>query len=108
VKANNNAFILAHLRSLGAGAVLVSALHLLAGRLGIHPPGHPGADLVADPAFQQGAERGEGPLRVGVEGGAGLLLAEKIVKGRYETLDASCFAASRFARGELLREHAVI
>jgi len=39
---------------------------------------------------------------------AGLLLAEKIVKGRYETLDASCFAASRFARGELLREHAVI
>jgi glycine/D-amino acid oxidase-like deaminating enzyme len=39
---------------------------------------------------------------------AGLALAEKIVKGRFETIDASCFEAGRFERGELLREHAVI
>jgi glycine/D-amino acid oxidase-like deaminating enzyme len=39
---------------------------------------------------------------------AGMLVAEKIVRGRYETLDAEVFSASRFAEGRLLREHAVI
>jgi len=39
---------------------------------------------------------------------AGRVLAEKIVKGRFETLDASCFSSERFARGELLQEYAVI
>jgi len=39
---------------------------------------------------------------------AGMLLAEKIVRGRYETLDGSVFSASRFSTGKLLKEHAVI
>ncbi len=39
---------------------------------------------------------------------AGLVLAEMMVHGRFETIDASCFSGDRFARGELLKEHAVI
>ena len=38
----------------------------------------------------------------------GLVLAERIVRNRYETLDATVFSARRFARGELMREQAVI
>ncbi len=39
---------------------------------------------------------------------AGLLLAEKIVRNRYETLDGDVFSAARFNSGRLLREQAVI
>jgi glycine/D-amino acid oxidase-like deaminating enzyme len=39
---------------------------------------------------------------------AGMLLAEKIVRNRFETLDAGVFSAQRFARGQLLHEQAVI
>jgi glycine/D-amino acid oxidase-like deaminating enzyme len=40
--------------------------------------------------------------------GAGLALAEKIVRNRYETVDAGVFSAGRFSTGELLHEQAVI
>jgi glycine/D-amino acid oxidase-like deaminating enzyme len=39
---------------------------------------------------------------------AGLVLAERIVKGRYETFDAGLFDGSRFAAGKEVRESAVI
>jgi sarcosine oxidase subunit beta len=39
---------------------------------------------------------------------AGLILAERIVKGRYETFDAGLFSGSRFAQGKEVRESAVI
>jgi hypothetical protein len=39
---------------------------------------------------------------------AGLVLAERIVKGRYETFDAALFDGSRFAAGKEVRESAVI
>jgi FAD-dependent oxidoreductase domain-containing protein 1 len=39
---------------------------------------------------------------------AGLLLAEKILKGRYETLDISALSGTRFETGQLVRESAVI
>ena len=39
---------------------------------------------------------------------AGLALAELIVRGRYETIDASQLAGSRFAQGREVRESAVI
>ena len=40
--------------------------------------------------------------------GAGQVLAERIVRNRYETLDAGVFSAERFATGALLHERAVI
>ncbi len=61
-------------------------------------PGHPGL-------FEAHSFSGHGAMH---SYAAGLVLAEKIVKGRFEALDASCFSSERFARGELLREHAVI
>jgi FAD-dependent oxidoreductase domain-containing protein 1 len=39
---------------------------------------------------------------------AGLCLAERIVKGRYETFDAEVFSGARFAAGREVRESAVI
>jgi glycine/D-amino acid oxidase-like deaminating enzyme len=39
---------------------------------------------------------------------AGLVLAEQIIKGRYETLDASVLSSHRFDRGELIPEKLVI
>ena len=40
--------------------------------------------------------------------GAGLALAELMIRGRYETLDAAPFSGGRFAKGQLLHEGLVI
>ncbi len=40
--------------------------------------------------------------------GAGLALAERIIKGRYETLDAAQLAGARFETGQWIRENLVI
>jgi hypothetical protein len=39
---------------------------------------------------------------------AGLAIAERLVQGRYETLDASPFSAERFRTGRLMAEKLVI